>query len=109
MKVTSKLLPTQSHSPAAPPKEAQKLDQKARTPKSPKLIFSTCEEISAYREQHRLTQVEFWSRIGVSQSCGSRYENGRKIPKPIRQLLHIAYATPKQSNALTEWLRNTRV
>jgi len=69
------------------------------------LIFSACEDIPAYREKHGLTQIEFWSRVGVSQSCGSRYEHGRHIPKPIRRLLHIAYAPPKQSSKLVDWLR----
>lgn len=82
------------------------MEEKASPPKVPRLIFSACEEIPAYRDKHRMTQSDFWLRVGVSQSCGSRYERGRHIPRPIRQLLHIAYATPKQSTALVEWLRH---
>lgn len=76
--------------------------------RSPRLIFSACEDIPAYREKHGMIQGEFWNRVGVSQSCGSRYERGRRIPTPIRQLLHIAYATPTQARALVEWLRHKR-
>lgn len=82
-----------------------KLATKSTAPRAPRLIFSACEDIPAYREEHGLTQIEFWSRIGVSQSCGSRYERGRHIPKPIRRLLHIASAPAKQSSTLVRWLR----
>jgi transcriptional regulator with XRE-family HTH domain len=39
----------------------------------------------------RLNQSEFWSRIGVTQSGGSRYESGRTMPKPVQTLLVLAY------------------
>ena len=42
-----------------------------------------------------LTQVEFWERVGVTQSGGSRYENGRRIPTPVRMLLKIVYEQAK--------------
>ena len=32
------------------------------------------------RRRLRLNQQEFWSRIGVTQSGGSRYESGRGMP-----------------------------
>jgi predicted transcriptional regulator len=32
-------------------------------------------------------QVSFWNLFGVSQSAGSRYENGRGVQKPIVQLM----------------------
>lgn len=38
-----------------------------------------------------LNQCEFWQRVGVTQSGGSRYENGRSVPKPMQMLLTIAY------------------
>jgi len=38
-----------------------------------------------------LNQSEFWSRLGVTQSGGSRYENGRRMPPPVRKLLGIVY------------------
>jgi transcriptional regulator with XRE-family HTH domain len=52
------------------------------------------ERISNPREIRRrlhLNQQEFWSRIGVTQSGGSRYESGRGMPKPVRELLRLVH------------------
>ena len=52
------------------------------------------ERISNPREIRRrlqLNQEEFWSRIGVTQSGGSRYESGRTMPKPVRELLRLVH------------------
>lgn len=52
------------------------------------------EKIANPREIRRklgLNQQEFWSRIGVTQSGGSRYESGRNIPKPVRELLRLVH------------------
>ena len=38
-----------------------------------------------------MNQQEFWSRIGVTQSGGSRYESGRSMPKPVRELLRLVH------------------
>src|SRR5438309_7131193 len=38
-----------------------------------------------------LNQHEFWTRIGVTQSGGSRYESGRSMPKPVRELLRLVH------------------
>ncbi len=38
-----------------------------------------------------LNQDEFWTRIGVTQSGGSRYESGREMPKPVRELLRLVH------------------
>lgn len=43
------------------------------------------------RRRLRLNQHEFWSRIGVTQSGGSRYESGRTMPKPVRELLRLVH------------------
>jgi transcriptional regulator with XRE-family HTH domain len=43
------------------------------------------------RRRLRLNQQQFWSRIGVTQSGGSRYESGRKMPKPVRELLRLVH------------------
>lgn len=50
--------------------------------------------ISNPREIRRklgMNQQEFWSRIGVTQSGGSRYESGRSMPKPVRELLRLVH------------------
>ncbi len=43
------------------------------------------------RRQTGLNQQEFWSRIGVTQSGGSRYESGRSMPRPVQELLRIVH------------------
>lgn len=48
---------------------------------------SSIENVRALRESLGLNQSAFWSKFGVTQSGGSRYENGRNIPKPIKVLL----------------------
>src|SRR5258706_13121457 len=49
------------------------------------------------RRRLGLNQEEFWTRIGVTQSGGSRYESGRTMPKPVRQLLRLV---PVEGNDL---------
>lgn len=43
------------------------------------------------RKKLGINQLDFWSRIGVTQSGGSRYESGRTMPKPVRELLRLVY------------------
>lgn len=43
------------------------------------------------RRRLRLNQQEFWARIGVTQSGGSRYESGRGMPKPVRELFRLVH------------------
>ena len=43
------------------------------------------------RRRLRMNQQDFWSRIGVTQSGGSRYESGRNMPKPVRELLRLVH------------------
>lgn len=48
-------------------------------------------QIIQLRRDLGLTQGKFWSRIGVTQSGGSRYEQGRRIPPQVLELLRIVY------------------
>jgi transcriptional regulator with XRE-family HTH domain len=43
------------------------------------------------RQRLGLNQQEFWGRIGVTQSGGSRYESGRSMPKPVKELLRVVH------------------
>lgn len=43
------------------------------------------------RRNRGMNQGEFWSRVGVTQSGGSRYENKRKIPKPVAELVRLQH------------------
>lgn len=43
------------------------------------------------RRKLGMNQQEFWTQIGVTQSGGSRYESGRDMPKPVRELLRLVH------------------
>lgn len=43
--------------------------------------------LEAYRRSRGETQTEFWTRFGVTQSGGSRYETGRAMPMPTAMLV----------------------
>lgn len=53
----------------------------------------TPEKIDAreIRKKLGLNQQQFWSKIGVTQSGGSRYESGRNMPKTVRELLRLVH------------------
>ena len=53
--------------------------------------FQTIENIRDIRKKLGLNQQEFWGQIGVTQSGGSRYESGRNMPKPVRELLRLVH------------------
>jgi transcriptional regulator with XRE-family HTH domain len=42
-----------------------------------------------YRKKRRESQSRFWSRFGVTQSRGSRFEMGKVIPPPVAILLKL--------------------
>lgn len=48
-------------------------------------------DVRELRKKKDLNQQEFWSRIGVTQSGGSRYESGRNMPRPVAELVRIAH------------------
>lgn len=43
------------------------------------------------RRKLGLNQQQFWSRLGVTQSGGSRYESGRNMPRPVQHLLRLVH------------------
>ena len=44
---------------------------------------------AAARKKSGANQSAFWKKFGVTQSGGSRYENGRGIPLPTRILMAL--------------------
>lgn len=63
------------------------------------------------RESFGLNQTQFWNRVGVTQSGGSRYEAGSKrmqrvIPKPVQMLIALAYGKPADSRKCLKLLRS---
>ncbi|MBL8471453.1 MAG: transcriptional regulator [Rhodocyclaceae bacterium] len=43
------------------------------------------------RRKLGLNQSQFWSKVGVTQSGGSRYESGRSMPRPVQSLLRLVH------------------
>lgn len=70
------------------------------------LVFDSPAQIKALRKSLKLPQVEFWQRLGVTQSGGSRYETGRSVPLSTLMLLQIVYGTARESAALVDFLRS---
>jgi hypothetical protein len=53
----------------------------------------TAPESQAMRDKQGTNQTAFWSRVGITQSGGSRYENGQcSIPEPVAMLLDLVYS-----------------
>jgi hypothetical protein len=48
--------------------------------------------VHAHRRRIKESQKVFWSRFGVTQSRGSRFELGANIPKPVMLLLRLYFA-----------------
>lgn len=61
-----------------------KLLPKTKFPRTPK-------ELTALRRALDINQRSFWARLGVTQSGGSRYEQGRPLPASVAQLLDTVY------------------
>jgi hypothetical protein len=57
-----------------------------RKTKVPKLNLN---DVVSYRKALGENQSLFWTRFGVTQSGGSRYESGRNMPKPVRMLVSL--------------------
>lgn len=72
----------------------------------PILICTSGRQAYELRRHLFLNQTEFWAKIDISQSGGSRYEKGRDMPEQVQYLLHMAYGTNEQATELLEWLRN---
>jgi len=54
-------------------------------------MFEKIQNPREIRVRLGMNQQEFWGRIGVTQSGGSRYESGRNMPKPVRELLRVVH------------------
>ena len=48
-------------------------------------------DVREIRRKLGLNQSQFLSKIGVTQSGGSRYESGRNIPRPVQALLRLVH------------------
>lgn len=69
----------------------------------------------AIRRKLGINQQQFWSRLGVTQSGGSRYESGRTMPRPVQQLLRLVHLEQidiqrirREDYEVVEYLRATK-
>lgn len=55
--------------------------------------MKTTDKIDArtIRRKLGMNQQQFWSKLGVTQSGGSRYESGRNMPRPVQHLLRLVH------------------
>lgn len=53
--------------------------------------FKPINNIRDIRKKLGLNQIDFWGQVGVTQSGGSRYEAGRNMPKPVRELVRLVH------------------
>ena len=70
-------------------------------------------DVRELRHKLGMNQSEFWSKIGVTQSGGSRYESGRNVPRPVQALLRLVHIEQidinkirKDEYEVIEYLRN---
>lgn len=54
-------------------------------------MFDKIADPADIRRKLGLNQQEFWGKLGVTQSGGSRYESGRNMPRPVRALLRMVH------------------
>jgi len=67
------------------------------------------------RRKTGMNQQQFWARLGVTQSGGSRYESGRNIPRPVQQLLRLVHVEQidiqkirREDYEVIEYLRSSK-
>lgn len=53
--------------------------------------FKPINNIREIRKKLGLNQIDFWSKVGVTQSGGSRYESGRNMPKSVHELVRLVH------------------
>lgn len=64
--------------------------------------MKTAERVDARELRRKLgmNQSQFWSKLGVTQSGGSRYESGRSMPRPVQALLRLVHVEQIDVNKL---------
>ena len=77
-------------------------------------IFNFSINPKEIRRKLGLNQQDFWTKIGVTQSGGSRYESGREMPKPVVELLRLVHVekldlsrVKKKDLEVIEYLKQT--
>lgn len=77
----------------------------ASAPKRDKRLKKSCilNAPAEVRREMGINQTTFWGRVGVSQTCGSRFESNRAVPMSVAMLLLAmdkGLLSPEQLDAL---------
>lgn len=73
--------------------------------KATKVPLGSAEALMGLRKRMRMTQSDFWGLVRVTQSGGSRYEQGRSIPPPTKLLLEFVLSADGQAESQLRALR----
>lgn len=65
------------------------------------------EALRGLRKIRRESQTRFWKRFGVTQSRGSRFEQGMEIPSPVKILIRLYMEGVIKERDLQHARRNT--
>ena len=65
------------------------------------------ETLKELRKTRRENQTRFWKRFGVTQSRGSRFEQGMEIPSPVKILIRLYFEGVVKERDLQQARRNT--
>lgn len=68
---------------------------------------ATSEQVRWLRQSLHESQTEFWARFGVTQSQGSRFEQGCWMPPPVAILLALYLSMRIGNRDLEEALQGT--
>lgn len=72
-------------------------------------VFDSGMSIHQLRKNLQMNQREFWTKIGVSQPWGSRYENSERVPRTIELLVTLAYGPEDVSGGLLSEIRHSPI
>lgn len=72
------------------------------------VVEMTGSDVKELRKSLGVSQTTFWKQVHVTQSGGSRYEGGRKIPPSMRVLLILAYGTDEEAKIAINDLRKNQ-
>ncbi|GAA5172355.1 helix-turn-helix transcriptional regulator [Viridibacterium curvum] len=71
-------------------------------------VSKAIRNIKGFRAESGLNQADFWIPLGCTQSAGSRFENGRKIPTPTAILLVLREQGIIDDEALKQAMRTVK-
>lgn len=69
------------------------------------LSYCSAAALRKLRQKKGMNQSEFWGQIGVTQSGGSRYENGRHVPPIVAMAVELAHGPKATAEHLLVVLR----